>query len=291
MKVVVTGAGGQLGTDLVESLRDNGDEVVGFDRAALDIGNAEQARATLAAEGPDWIVNCAAYTNVDGAESDAEGAFAVNRDGAANVAAAAAGCGARLVHVSTDYVFDGNQSRPWQESDPASPLGIYGQSKWAGEQAVRATVPGAVILRTAWVYGAHGRNFAKTILRLAAERDSLSVIDDQVGCPTWTGDICTAIAALIGAEASGIYHFTNEGVASWYDFATAIVEEGRTQGFDLRAGVHPIPTEDYPLPAPRPAYSVLSKRKIRPLLDAPIPHWRASLRAMLKELKACADCS
>ncbi|MEJ2643992.1 MAG: dTDP-4-dehydrorhamnose reductase [Gammaproteobacteria bacterium] len=290
MKVAVTGAGGQLGTDLVRMLREAGHGVAAFDRAALDIGNAEEVRSTLAAEAPDWVVNCAAYTNVDGAESDADAAFAINRDGAAHVAAAAAACGARLLHVSTDYIFDGDRSRPWQESDPASPLGVYGQSKWAGEEAVRAALPQAVILRTAWVYGAHGRNFVKTILRLAAERDSLSVIDDQVGCPSWTRDIGTAIGALMAAGAEGTYHFTNEGVASWYDFAAAIVEEGRARGFELRARVQPIPTEDYPLPAPRPAYSVLSKRKIRPLLAGPIPHWRVSLRAMLEELKACADC-
>lgn len=291
MKVLIAGAGGQLGVDLVAALGEAGHQVAAFDRGALDLADGERVQAVLASERPDWVANCAAYTNVDGAESDAAAAFAVNRDGAGTLAQAAAANGARLVHVSTDYVFDGENSRPWQETDPARPLGVYGQSKWAGEEAVRAVMPGAVVLRTAWVYGAHGKNFVKTILRLAAERDALGVIDDQVGCPTWTRDIAAAIGVLIGADAEGTYHYTNEGVASWYDLATAIVEEGRSVGFELRARVRPIPTEDYPLPARRPAYSVLSKRKIRPLLDAPIPHWRTSLRAMLKELKACADCS
>ncbi|MDZ7753980.1 MAG: dTDP-4-dehydrorhamnose reductase [Gammaproteobacteria bacterium] len=285
MKVAVTGAGGQLGTDLVRLLRAEGHDVLPLHTADIDFavpqGVADAIRATAA----HWVVNCAAYTAVDKAEEEPDLALRINRDSAGEVARGVAAGGGRLVHISTDFIFDGTQSRPYTEDEPANPLGAYGRSKWEGEQQVRRHLPEAVILRTAWVYAAHGRNFARTILRLAAEREQLKVVDDQVGTPSWTADIARAVLALMRAEATGTYHFTNEGVASWYDFAQAIVEEARPLGMELALReLLPIPTVDYPTPATRPAYSVLSKQKIRPLYGEPIPHWRDSLRAMLREL-------
>lgn len=287
MKVLVTGAGGQLGRELVLLLERSGVEAVALTRAELDLsGDADAITAAIADERADWVVNCAAYTQVDKAESEAELAYTINRDAAAAIARGVKESGGRLLQVSTDFVFGGDQSTPYREDDPPDPLGVYGKSKHAGEQAVLGVLPEALILRTAWVYGSHGHNFVRTILRVAGEREELRVVDDQIGTPSWTRDIAEAMLALIRAEAAGVYHFTNEGVASWYDFALAVVELGTELGFSLRArAIRPIPTTEYPTPARRPAYSVLSKTKIRPLLPAPIPHWRRSLRAMLEELQ------
>lgn len=287
MKAVVTGGNGQLGAELCLRLRGAGHEAIAFTQEDADFARPEAVRAAIAGQRADWVFNCAAHTAVDKAESEADLAYAVNRDGAAAVAAAVAGYGGRLIHVSTDFIFDGTQSHPYREDDTPNPLGVYGASKWAGEQAVRAALPDAVILRTAWVHGAHGRNFVKTMLRLAAERDELTVVDDQIGTPSWTGDIADALIALMGADARGVYHFTNEGVASWYDFAVATLDEARALGLPVQAQrVRPVPTTAYPTPARRPAYSVLDKQKIRALLGRPIPHWRASLITMLRELQA-----
>lgn len=287
MKVLVTGADGQLGSELCKRLPQAGHDVIPFKHHDADFTDAAATHAAIAAQRADWVVNCAAYTAVDKAEADSATAYAVNRDGARAVAEAVAGYGGRLLHVSTDFIFDGAQSRPYREDDAANPLGVYGASKWEGEQTVTAVLPEAAILRTAWVHGAHGHNFVKTMLRLAAERDELTVVDDQIGTPSWTGDIADAILALIAADARGCHHFTNEGVASWYDFAVAILDEARALGFPIKAQrVRPIPTAAYPTPARRPAYSVLDKQKIRAVLGRPIPHWRESLITMLRELQA-----
>jgi dTDP-4-dehydrorhamnose reductase len=287
MKVAVTGAAGQLGTDLCRCLRDSGHEAVALTRRDLDLAHSDQVRETISALAPDWVVNCAAYTQVDRAESEAEQAFAVNRDGARALAQAVARTSGRLLQVSTDFVFDGSQSHPYREEDAASPLGVYGHSKWEGEQAVLDCLPGVLIVRTAWVHGAHGQNFVKTILRLASERERLTIVDDQVGSPSWTGDIATALVCLMEQQAAGIFHYTNEGVASWYDFAWAILEEARGLGLLAKdCELVPIPTSAYPTPARRPAYSVLSKEKIRACLGTAIPHWREGLQSMMRELKA-----
>ncbi|HEY9197895.1 MAG TPA: dTDP-4-dehydrorhamnose reductase [Gammaproteobacteria bacterium] len=286
MKLLVTGAGGQLGRELCARLARTGHEAIPFTRSDADFAHSERVRAAVAARRADWVINCAAYTAVDKAESDGEIAFAVNRDAARAVAEAVAGYGGRLLHISTDFVFDGAQSHPYREDDAPNPVGVYAQSKWAGEQAVREVMPQALIVRTAWVHGVHGNNFVKTMLRLAAEREELRVVDDQIGSPSWTGDIADALIALVGQDAQGCYHFTNEGVASWYDFAVAILDEARALGFPVKAQrVTPIPTSGYPTPARRPAYSVLDKQKIRAALARPIPHWRAALVAMLRELQ------
>ena len=187
--------------------------------------------------------------------------------------------------------FYGKQSRPYREDDEPAPLSAYGRSKWEGDRTVLDTLPGAVILRTAWVYGVHGHNFVKTMLRLAGEGKPLRVVDDQVGTPTWTADIVQAMVALVTADASGVFHFTAAGETSWCGFARAILEEAEQLDFDLKTRtVEAIPTSEYPTPAKRPHYSVLDTRKIEPYLASPIPQWRDSLINMLKELQACADC-
>jgi len=290
MRVLVTGASGQLGHDLTELLQKQAIDVVAMNRTQLDLARPDEMIRRLRATAPDWIVNCAAWTAVDDAEQEAQQAFAINRDAVRDMAACAAEMGARLLHVSTDFVFSGQSNRPYREDDPTEPPGIYGRSKREGELAVLAN-SGHIVLRTAWLYGAHGNNFVKTMLRLAGERDELRVVDDQIGSPTWTRDVADAILVLIQSDAHGLYHFVNAGETSWYGFACAILEDARAQGFDLRAEqVTPIPTADFPTPASRPAYSVLSTEKIQHLLPKPIRDWKSALHLMLEELKQCPDC-
>jgi dTDP-4-dehydrorhamnose reductase len=286
MKYLVTGATGQLGRETLLALQDTGEEVIGIGRREIDFSRPDRVAEGIAAQRADWVINCAAYTQVDKAEEERQQAFLVNRDSARAVAEGVASYGGRLLHVSTDFVFGGEQSHPYVEEAPANPLSVYGQSKWEGEQAAREVMPDAVVVRTAWVYGVHGHNFVKTMLRLAAERDELRVVDDQIGTPSWTADITQALLSLIDANASGLFHFTNEGVASWYDFASEILANARALGFPVRAReIVPISTTDFPLPATRPPYSVLSKVKIRQILAYRIPHWRYSLAAMMRALQ------
>lgn len=291
MRVLVTGARGQLGSEVVRVLQTAGLEVLAPGRDRLDFLQLATIDATVAALRPDWIVNCAACTAVDRAESEADNAFAVNRDAAGRLAAAAAGAGARLLHVSTDFVFNGRQQRPYREDDTPEPLSVYGRSKLAGEQAVAAALPDALILRTAWVYGVHGHNFVKTMLRLAMAGKPLRVVADQTGSPTWAADIADAILRLIRADARGLFHYAGAGQTSWHGFAQAILGEAAVLGYPLLTRtVEPIPTSAYPTAAVRPAWSVLDTGKIEALLSITIPAWRDSLVNMLKELRACADC-
>ncbi|MBI5454290.1 MAG: dTDP-4-dehydrorhamnose reductase, partial [Deltaproteobacteria bacterium] len=238
---------------------------------------------------PGCIINTAAYTKVDLAEKERERAFAVNRDGARNLARAASAVGAPLVHISTDFVFDGRKPTPYIEEDPTGPLSVYGESKLAGEEEILKILPEHYIIRTSWLYGARGSNFVKTILRLANDRDAIRVVYDQAGTPTWTGDLAEAVVTVVDAiEAGtldyGIYNYSNEGVASWYDFAEAVVEESRRMGATLKCRtIEPVRTSEYPTPAKRPAYSVLDKQKIKKTFGVRIPHWRASLVKMLEE--------
>ena len=286
MRVLVTGSTGQLGRELLR-LAPAGVTVLAPARDALDMAGARVEESVVAAA-PALILNAAAYTAVDRAESEREAAFAVNAEAPAALARAASRLGARLLHVSTDFVFDGAASRPYLPEAPMAPLGAYAESKAEGERQVCAILPDAVVLRTAWVYAAHGANFARTMLRLMRERERIGVVADQIGTPTWARGLATAAWELaLAGDARGIWHWTDLGVASWYDFAVAIREEALSRGLLLRAAqVDPIRTEDYPTPARRPHYSVLDKSATLARLRAPRCHWREALRGMLDELAA-----
>ncbi|MCU0516843.1 MAG: dTDP-4-dehydrorhamnose reductase [Oscillatoria sp. Prado101] len=290
MNILIAGITGQLGQELQRALAGAG-QITGCGRDTLDLAQPDTIRRVMREVKPDLIVNAGAHTAVDRAESEPELATAINATGPGILAEEAHKLGATLIHISTDYVFDGIISRPYLETDPTNPLGVYGKSKLAGEEAIRAVGGHSIILRTAWVYGAFGKsNFVKTMLRLGAERQELRVVTDQVGSPTWTGDLAGAIAQLISRispEIAGTYHYTNSGVASWYDFAVAIFEEAGALSFPLKVErVIPISTAEYPTPARRPAYSVLSCAKITAVLGTYPPHWRSGLRKMLADLKA-----
>ncbi len=270
----MTGAGGMLGRAVVDAAAARGHDVHGATRAQLDVGDAAAVRRAVAAQRPQAVVNCAAYTDVDGAESDRAAAAAVNGDGAGHVAAATAEVGAAIVHVSTDYVFDGSKREPWLESDPTGPLGVYGETKLAGEHAVAAANPAHAIVRTAWLYGAGGRNFVDTMLALGAQREEVSVVTDQVGCPTWTGHLAGALVALAERPSqTGIHHIAAAGSCSWNELAREVFARAQ---IDCR--VLPATSEDFPRPATRPAYSVLGTERADPLVLAP---WRQGLAEYL----------
>lgn len=287
MNILLLGNQGQVGQELQTTLATLG-LVTPWNRNNIDLADTEAIVPKIIAQQPDVIVNAAAYTAVDGAENEPELAHQINAVAPGKLAQAAESCGAKLVHISTDYVFDGQQNRPYLPDITPNPLGVYGQSKYAGEVAVQAATQRYAMLRTAWVYGAKGKgNFVKTMLRLGAEREQLGVVYDQVGTPTWAYDIAEAITALIPnlqVETYGIYHYTNSGAVSWYDFAIAIFEEARSMGYPLQLKhVQPITSEQYPTLTERPAYSVLSGEKLARVTGKTAPHWRASLRKMLKE--------
>jgi len=281
-RALVTGGGGQLGRALTAHAP-SGLEVCALARADLDIGDPAAIEACLERENPDLVINAAAYTAVDRAEEDAAKAFAANAEAPGLLAAACSRRSIRFLHVSTDFVFDGTQSHPYGPDDPTGPLGVYGASKLAGEQAVAEAMPDALILRTGWVYSHGPGNFLGTMLRLHAERDELRVIADQVGTPTSTRSLAEALwAGAARVDLCGLYHFSDAGACSWYDFAVAIGEEGAARGILTRpAAVQPIRTEDYPTPARRPQYSVLDKTATwRDFGLVPI-HWRQRLRDTL----------
>lgn len=301
-RILLTGCTGQLGQELQRTLAPLG-EVIGVDRKTVDLSQETSIRQRLVEVKPDVIVNAAAYTAVDKAETETELARAINTTAPTIMAQEAQRLGATLIHVSTDYVFDGGKNTPYTEDDSPNPIGVYGRTKLEGEEGIRKTCVSAaapqelryLILRTAWVYGTFGKvNFVKTMLRLFAEREEVRVVADQVGSPTWAADLAQAIATLLSqasqepAQSSfptGTYHYTNSGVASWYDFAVAIFEEAQSLGFPLKVQrIVPIATADYPTPAKRPAYSVLSGKKISDLLGSHPPHWRQALRQMLVQL-------
>lgn len=270
MRVLVTGAHGMLGTDVVATLAGRGHGVVALGRQDLDVTDADAVSRTV--RDVDLLVNCTAWTAVNDAESKEPEAYLLNAVAPQLLARAAHDAGAAIAHVSTDYVFDGGADRPYDEDAPLAPRSAYGRTKAAGEWAVRAQNPRHWIVRTAWLYGAHGRSapFPRTIARLAGERDGLGVVEDQIGQPTWTLDVAGQLAALIDAEAPwGIYHATASGQASWYEFAVAVVEAA-----GARARVAPIGSEAFPRPAPRPAWSVLGHRRWEEAGIAPIPDWR-----------------
>ncbi len=293
MKAFLAGGSGQLGREL-RATAPAGVVIEAPMRSELSITNRPRTLEAIEAAAPDLVINAAAYTAVDQAESDREAAFAVNAGGAANLAAGAAAVEARLIHVSTDFVFDGEKGHPYRVDDPPHPLGVYGESKLAGETAVREALPGrSLVIRTSWLYSSHGHNFVATMLRLFAERPEVSVVADQIGSPTWAHNLAKAIWAWSARpSASGLRHFADAGVASWYDFAVAIRERATELGI-LPAGgdgvaIRPIPSEKYPTPARRPASSILDSFASWEELEMTPVHWRDSLSAMLSELRVGA---
>ncbi len=289
-KIIVVGAGGQLGRELLFTAPDSV-ECIGLSRAQLDAADAQAVAECLAEHRPEQVINAAAYTAVDKAESEPEAARLGNVQAPANLAAACAERGIRLLHVSTDFVFDGKASSPYAPDAGTGPVGEYGSSKLLGEEAVQKALPGAFLLRTSWVYSARGNNFVKTMLRLMGERDELSGGADLVGTPTWEQGVARALwRATERPDLKGIYHWSDAGACSWYDFAVAICEEGVATGLLPReVAVRPITTADYPTPAARPAYSVLDKTASWRDLELEGVHWRKQLRAMLAELKELED--
>lgn len=283
MKVLVTGASGQVGRSLLATAPAHA-EVTAQTRTDCNMADAASLRDTIIRERPELVFNAAAYTAVDNAESEPDLARKVNADAVGIIAQCLAEFGGRLVHVSTDFVFDGMSSQPYTPDAPRNPLSVYGATKAAGEDAAG---PGAIICRTSWVYAPGGSNFVRTMLRLMAERDELRVVDDQIGSPTSASGLAETLWALAEKGRPGIYHHRDAGVASWYDFAVAIAEEALAIGLIDRVPVIlSIPTTAYPTPAVRPHFSVLDDRDTRLLLGDRPPHWRVALRAMLKEENA-----
>jgi dTDP-4-dehydrorhamnose reductase len=275
-RILVTGARGMLGAAVVRAAESGGHDVVARTREQLDVTDLASVRAALEASRPQVVVNCAAYTDVDGAESDEATALAVNGAGPGNVARAAADIGARVVHVSTDYVFDGSSSRPYVEADEPAPRSAYGRTKLAGEGAVLAASGRNVVARTSWLFGAGGRNFVDTMLALGTERDVVEVVTDQVGCPTWSGHLADALVSLAGRDdAAGLYHVAGAGECSWHDLAVEVFAQA---GVDCR--VEPTDSTAMQRPAPRPAYSVLVSARE----DAPkLPAWQEGVSGHLAE--------
>ena len=280
MRLLVTGAAGMLGRDVVEAARDSGHEVVRLGRPDLDVTDPDAVGRAVDAARPAAVVNCAAFTDVDGAEERTDEALAVNGAGAGNVAAAAAASGAAAIQISTDYVFDGAKSAPYVESDRPGPVSAYGRSKLEGERAVAAANPRHAIVRSSWLFGVGGGNFVATMLRLGAERDEVQVVTDQVGCPTFTGHLAPVLVALAERDATGVLHVAGAGHCSWYDFAVEIFREAR-----LDCRVVPATTAELGRPAPRPAHSVLVSERS----DAPrLPSWRDGLAEYLAAREVAA---
>ena len=271
---LITGSKGQLGTELSKLLPD----AICADIDVLDITDEIAVKNFVHDNNVDVIINCAAYTAVDKAETDIELATKINVDGPRNLAKS----GAKVIHISTDYVFDGTGHRPYNPDEKTNPMSVYGKTKRAGELAVLENADVAVVIRTAWLYSPYGNNFVKTMRRLGAEKDSLNVVADQIGTPTYAADLADAIVKILPqmtSENSGVYHFTNEGVCSWYDFASEIMELS-----NLKCVVNPIKSSQYPTPASRPFYSVLDKDKIKQVFGINIKHWKDGLKRCISEL-------
>ena len=285
MRILVTGSKGQLGNEIKQLANDYPDYFFDYtDIEELDITNSQQVDVYFDATKPQVVVNCAAYTAVDKAEADETVAYLVNAKAIENLARSASRTGAMIVHVSTDYVFDGKAYMPYNESDRTNPQSVYGRSKLAGEEAVWQNASNGLIIRTSWLYSAFGNNFVKTMIRYGKERGELKVVFDQIGSPTYAKDLAKVILDIIPKaithSGTNLYHYSNEGVASWYDFAKFVID---FSGIDCN--VKPILTKDYPLPAPRPFYSVLDKSKIKETFNIEIPYWTSGVEACIKRLQ------
>jgi dTDP-4-dehydrorhamnose reductase len=288
MRVLITGSNGQLGSEIKEiATKYSKLDFIFKDLPELDICNFEALQAFIMDNNINAIINCAAYTAVDKAEEDAEIAEKVNSKGVINIVNALQTVNGKLIHISTDYVFDGDHFLPYKETDPVSPIGVYGKTKRAGEFAVLNSDIDSIVIRTSWLYSSYGNNFVKTMLRLGSEKENLGVISDQVGTPTFARDlaktcldILTGVNALKISKAGNLYHYSNEGVASWYDFAISIMELG-----GVNCKVKPIQTKDYPTLARRPHFSVFNKSKIKTDFEIEIPYWRDSLKDCIEKIK------
>jgi dTDP-4-dehydrorhamnose reductase len=278
MKVVVTGAAGQLGQDVLLELARKNHQAFGADRQQLDITIEENVLAYISEVKPDVILHCAAYTNVDGAEENEELAYQINAAGTEYLAKAAKQTGTKLLYVSTDYVFDGTATEPYEVDEPTKPLGAYGRTKLAGEQLLQKHLEEFFIVRTAWVFGVHGNNFVKTMIRLGKERGEVGVVHDQVGSPTYTVDLARFMVELMETDKYGIYHATNSGICSWYEFAVEIFKQA-----EMNVKVNPLTSDQFPRPAARPKYSVLSKKMIEQQGLTPLRDWKEALSAYLAE--------
>lgn len=284
MKILVTGSEGQLGKSIRQRISLFPDLRFEFtDIDQLDITDKQSLKFFIEKSKPDVIIHCAAYTAVDKAEDEQEKAYLINAEAVEYLAQLAREYRILLIHISTDFVFDGKSIKPYSEEDLANPISVYGKSKLAGEEAIIKIDPDAIIIRTSWLYSEYGHNFAKTILRLGAENSELNIVDDQVGTPTYAGDLAEAILKIIKANYNPkgvqIFHYSNEGMASWYDFTKEIIEIKK-----LNCAIHPIKTEEYPLPANRPAYSVMNKARVKKTFHLEIPEWKESLKICLKNL-------
>lgn len=280
MKVVITGANGQLGKDIVKALSSFPWETYALGRNELDITDADSVKEKLNEIKPDIVIHTAAYTQVDQAESDEENAFVVNAYGTRNLAVATEKLQSKFCYISTDYVFNGQATTPYKEYDQTSPLGVYGRSKYAGEELTKTLCSKYFIVRTSWVYGLYGNNFVKTMLRLAQEKPEIGVVYDQVGSPTYTVDLANFLIDLVQTEKYGVYHASNTGTCSWYEFAKAIFDEA-----DIQIKVNPLTTKDFPRPAPRPNYSVLDHLALRANGFQDLRHWKDGLKDFMIELK------
>jgi dTDP-4-dehydrorhamnose reductase len=286
-KVLITGASGQLGYELQCSIPSHY-SIFACDSDVLDITNTQQIQNIIELQQPDIIINSAAYTAVDKAENEVDLAWEINHRGAENLAKIATKQGIQLVQISTDFIFDGQQSSPYLAKPYLSkPLSVYGQSKLAGEQAVLKYAPNSLLIRTAWLYSSHGNNFVKSMLNLMKTRESLGIISDQIGTPTWTNTLAVTIWQLLEKDRTGIYHCSDNGVASWYDFAVAIQTLALQHGLlSQKIPIKAIQTQDYPTLAVRPTYSLMDKTKTESSLGITLPHWQTSLNKMLQSMKS-----
>lgn len=283
MKILITGANGQLGKELIVAFKNSKYKIVALSHKDLDITNAENVAYILADEKPAIVINCAAYTAVDKAEAETLKAYNINESGAKNLAISCKENNIKLIHISTDFVFDGTHSMPYLETDSTNPLSVYGKSKLAGELAIQQANSDSIIIRTSWLYSSFGANFLKTIIRLCNERDELGIVADQIGSPTYAYDLAVAIKSICESpmltSTSGLFHFSNQGVGSWYDFAVCIANN-----IDAKTKINPISTNQYPTPATRPHYSVLNTSKIKSTFGIIIPHWQTSVVDCIKKL-------
>lgn len=284
MKVLVTGAKGQLGRDLMNELKRQGLEGIGVDVEEMDITDPEKCRSVIGQAGVDAVIHCAAYTAVDAAEDQVELCRRINGEGTRNVAEACRDAGVKLMYISTDYVFDGEGTRPWEPDDERAPLNVYGQTKYEGELAIEELLDRYYIIRIAWVFGAAGKNFIKTMLRLGREKGAVSVVNDQVGSPTYTYDLARLLVDMVQTEHYGRYHATNEGECSWYEFACEIFRQA-----GLEVQVTPVSSETFAAKAKRPANSRMSKEKLTEKGFVRLPDWQDALRRFLKVIENQSD--